>query len=280
MAYAGFDRADCPDLATMARLKTETNLVWCGYYLHAPSQPASTWIGKRAALVAQGWGLAPIFVGQQVAGPGSRVNTAGQGTVDGRAACADMTAEGFPTGSYVYLDLEVPMPPWQEGYVSAWATAVVSGGFKAGIYCSFLSGPRVAELLPRARVWVYHVPTTSPHAVGGTSFTAPEPKDSGFADACVWQDVDEARLSALGWLACDLDSSTLADPSAPDEAVVASAPAPAVAPAQVAPLDALGRFVWIQSQLKTAGFYHDALDGDFGLLSQQALLAALKGKGI
>lgn len=220
MAYAGFDRADCPDLTVMSRLRYGSNFSWCGYYLKAPSQPGVTWKGKRSALLAQGWGLAPIFVGQQTIGPGSHTVTADQGRSDGLQACADMAAEGFPFGSWVYLDLEngPPFSNVQSGYVEAWAAAVESGGFEAGVYCSFLFARQVQNLLPAARIWVYHVPSTTPHVVAGTVFPSPEPSTSGFPDAVIWQHDDEARLVAFGNLACDLDSSVYSDPSAPVQA--------------------------------------------------------------
>ena len=231
MAYVGFDRADCPDLATMARLRSGTNLVWCGYYLQAPSQSGVTWRGKRAALVAQGWGLAPIFVGQQITGPGSHFVTAEQGVIDGRQAASDMIAEGFPAGSWVYLDLEngPPMPGVEADYVKAWGASVEAGGYCGGIYCSYLFAGQASVVAPGARVWVYHVASTAPRSVAGTVFPAFSPAASGYARAAIWQHFDEARLTEFGGLACDLDVSIFADPSAPDGVAAPVAPvAPAV----------------------------------------------------
>jgi Domain of unknown function (DUF1906) len=241
MSFAGFDRDDCPDLAMMARLKADTNLEWCGFYLPAPSQSGATWKGKRAALVEQGWGLAPIFVGQQIMGPGSHLVTMRQGRIDGLAACAALVAEGFPRGSWVYLDLEngPPFRPEQQGYVGEWVDAVEGDGFKAGIYCSFLFAGEVRALCPSARIWVFHVKTTAPHVVGGSAFPGYDPADSGCVYASLWQHDDEARLSTFGDLAVDLDSAAMRDPSAPEVApAIASTkpPAPSTsAPAAVAP---------------------------------------------
>src|SRR5271166_2184048 len=65
--FAGVDRDVFPGLGTMQQLKSNTNLAWTGYYLTpAPSQGRQLWwTGNRASLVAQGWGLAPIYVDQQ-----------------------------------------------------------------------------------------------------------------------------------------------------------------------------------------------------------------------
>lgn len=215
MSYAGFDRADCPEISFMAKLKAETNLVWCGFYLPAPSQAGTTWRGKRAVLAAQGWGFAPVYVGQQVVGPGSHLVNAEQGTIDGAHACAAMSAEGFPQKSWVYLDLEngPPLGAAQRDYLAAWVDAVEVNGYCAGVYCSFMLAEQVAALRPSARIWVFHVRTVSPHIVGGTTFASPDPAQSGFPGAVLWQHDDEARI--MGGLAVDLDSSSMRDPSAP-----------------------------------------------------------------
>jgi Domain of unknown function (DUF1906) len=242
MSYAGFDRADCPTLDVMQRLKTETNLAWCGFYLPAPSQAGTTWRGKRAPLVAQGWGLAPVYVGQQVTGPGSHLVTAEQGTIDGAHAAQAMSAEGFPQKSWVYLDCEEgpPFTAARRAYLGAWVDAVEVNGFCAGVYCSFLFAAQVAALRPGARIWAFHVKTTSPHLVGGTTFASPDPATSGFPGATIWQHDDEARI--MGGLAVDLDSSSVRDPSAPvSTTMVEKATQPAQLPPYVTNVDPLIR---------------------------------------
>jgi hypothetical protein len=108
---AGFDRSGYPGDPVMSWLKAKTNLQWCGYYLApAPSHPDTTWMTRRAALSAAGWGIAPLYVGQQVTGPGSHNPSTATGTADGAQAAALMSAEGFDAGSCVYLDLENGAP--------------------------------------------------------------------------------------------------------------------------------------------------------------------------
>jgi hypothetical protein len=54
-----------PGDAVMAHLKQNPNLVWTGFYLGpAPSHSGASWMSRRDFLVASGWGLAPIYVGQ------------------------------------------------------------------------------------------------------------------------------------------------------------------------------------------------------------------------
>ncbi|WP_223879189.1 glycoside hydrolase domain-containing protein [Chitinimonas arctica] len=113
MAYfAGFDTSTFPGVQKMAWLKANTNLVWCGYYLApAPSHPGTSWMGQRAALQAAGWGIAPVYVGQQLSSqPGSHTVTAAQGTIDGNQAAALLQTDGFGPGRWVYLDLENGAP--------------------------------------------------------------------------------------------------------------------------------------------------------------------------
>ena len=290
MVYAGFDCDQFPGLTMTGRLKSQSNLVFCGYYLKAPSQSGATWRGQRAALVAQGWGLAPIFVGQQVSGPGSHVVTATQGVIDGRQACADMVVEGFPRGSYVYLDLEngPPLPASLNAYVSAWSSAVEAGGFGTGVYCSFVFAKQVAAKLPHARMWVYHVESTTAHFVSGTIFPTPSPSASGFDRAAVWQRDDEARLTYFGNLACDLDVSIYPDPSAPsgsatfvESPVVAPVEPPAAAPRKRGALPPVGNAVWVQEVLNAAGASPAlVVDGVYGPKTYSALIAFQKAHGL
>jgi hypothetical protein len=131
-----------------------------------------------------------------------------------------MTSTGFDKGSVVYLDLEngPPMPPNQHDYVGAWCDAVVAAGFAPGVYCSFMFAAAVHALRPNAKIWAFHVRTTSPHPVPGSTYPTPDPTTSGFAGASIWQHDDEARIvcpvAPGGVLACDLDSADSEDPSA------------------------------------------------------------------
>lgn len=120
--FAGFDRSDYPGDAIMTWLKRNTNLMWCGYYLApAPSHPSTSWMTNRAKLAANGWGLAPIFVGQQVTGPGALNPSAASGAADGNSAVSLMSAEGFAAGPVVYLDIE-NRPPLTAPQQVMWQT--------------------------------------------------------------------------------------------------------------------------------------------------------------
>jgi hypothetical protein len=175
--FAGFDTDIYPGDDVMSWLRTNTNLAWCGYYLGgAPSHPDTTWMGKRAALQGNGWGIAPVYVGQQVTGPGSQNPSAATGLQDGSQAALMMRSEGFAPGSYVYLDLEngPPIPQAQMEYVTSWVAAVVNGGFMPGIYCSHLLAQTISTSFPSSRIWAFKVPTTASHPVAAP-FPCPDP---------------------------------------------------------------------------------------------------------
>ena len=220
--FPGFDASDFPGAAEMAWLKANTNLTWCGYYLGpTPSHGSASWMGTRGNLQQAGWGIAPVYVGQQLSGPGSHLVTGGQGAIDGTHAASLMNAEGFPAGSCVYLDLE-DGPPFifpRTDYVDAWVNAVQAGGFQPGVYCSHGFAGYVHDLCPSSRLWVFKVDTAQEHAFPGVNFPDLHPAGSGYPGAYIWQLGQNCRLSLSGAprnsLLVDLDSATTGDPGAP-----------------------------------------------------------------
>ena len=217
----GFDRSDYPGDNVMTWLKANTNLLWCGYYLGpAPSHGGTSWMSRRNALQQAGWGIAPIYVGQQITGPGSHNPSAAQGTTDGNDAAALMGSEGFDPGRCVYLDLEngPPLTDTLRAYVGAWCDAVTQANFQPGVYCSHGFAMDVHNLRTSARIWAFNVSTTQPHPVPAP-FPDPHPSGCGYLGATAWQlgqscviDVPPAQL---GKLDVDLDSALTNDPSAP-----------------------------------------------------------------
>jgi hypothetical protein len=218
-AYAGFDRSDPPTADQRAFLKKYSTARWLGGYLPSPSHPARTWCGLWRVLREEGWGLAPVYVGQQVMGPGEHVVTEAQGAIAGEDAARQMAAEGFPPGSFVYLDHESPSPEFiTSGYTAAWIDAVVAGGFGAGVYCSFLQGAQMAALRSGVRIWVYRVPTVNRTNYPTDDFPDLDPATSGFSGAFAWQLRDNIAIpdkaDPSGWTVVDLDSAAMPDPSA------------------------------------------------------------------
>jgi len=217
MAHAGFDTSGFPGTSKMATIKSTTNFEWCGFYLGpAPSHPDAGWMPHRADLVGQGWGVAPLYVGQQTTGPGSHNVTEAQGKIDGNRAISLLNGAGFPSNTFVFLDLEngLPFPVKQRNYVAAWVQAIEDDGtFKPGIYCSHRLANAVHTLVPSARLWVFKVPTTAKHPIAGPPFPSPDPSGSGIAAAHIWQ-LDQNGQAALAGttITIDLDSAQTADP--------------------------------------------------------------------
>lgn len=203
----------------MAWLKHNTNLVWCGFYLApAPSHPGTSWMPQFAWLNANGWGVAPIYVGQQITGPGSHHTSGPQGHVDGLQTVSLLMAAGFPHGTCVYLDLEngPPFTSIQRDYVATWYDTVTASPFQAGVYCSHLYALEVHQLRSNARVWAVKVPTTHPHPVPGPNFPTSHPAGSGYTGAYAWQLAMNCQLSLPGAplhsLDVDLDTSVSPNP--------------------------------------------------------------------
>jgi glycoside hydrolase-like protein len=214
--FAGLDVSAYPGDAKMAWLKSNTNLVWCGFYLaNAPSHHDKSWMSRRGTLLAQGWGIAPIYVGQQVTGPGSKKPSAAQGTLDGDDAANLMKAAGFPAGTCVYLDLEngPPLPPKLSAYIGAWVDQVEANKFLAGVYCSHALGAKIHLLRPSARISVFKVSTTKRHPVPGHNYPDPHPGASGYDGAFIWQLGQNCQIDVNGSpLIVDLDSAVSANP--------------------------------------------------------------------
>lgn len=215
MTHAGLDTSQFPGLKLTAALRARTNAEWLAYYLVAPSHPNAGWRGQRAALVAQGWGLAPVYVGEETTGPGSHNVTAAQGAINGDDAADKMVADGFAPRSCGFLDLEngPPYGQLEGGHVSAWCTRFAARGFTPGIYCSHLMADEVSAQNPGARIWVFKVPTEE-RTAAISPFPAPALADSGFAPAALWQRQQNVWLPGFGLLV-DLDVADTSDPSAP-----------------------------------------------------------------
>lgn len=213
MNYLGFDSSAFPGLEAMAQLRR--HFAFCGFYLPAPSHQDGGWTGHRAALVEAGWGLAPVFVGREVVGPGSHLVDLEHGELDGHACNEAMRAEGFPVGARVYLDLEngLPFPAAQQDYVRAWLTAMAAGGYRGGVYCSHMLAPHVADVGGFAPLWVFKVPTVARTAISAAPI-APNPALSGYSKATIWQFRQNVILDIGDLdLVVDLNSAIVADPS-------------------------------------------------------------------
>lgn len=250
MSFAGIDRLAYPGDEFMAGLMQNSNLLWTGFYLTpAPNQRNRSWMDRLSTLRSQGpgWGIAPLFVGQQNPSTAtadftpSSIRTAEQGRVDAEAAMNRADEAGFaseaelelPGAARIYLDIELGghQPREDRTYIKAWCATITQSDkpYLPGVYCSFKDA--AAELKadnPGAVFWVFNINQFLHHhdqaMTDPDTFLKPDITQSGFAGATAWQWIqqfasitttlpDGTRKSLRTW---DLDVSTVPDPSHPD----------------------------------------------------------------
>jgi hypothetical protein len=222
MAFAGFDCSSYPGDHTMQSLKSDTNLCFVGFYLApAPCHPDDGWMSKRTFLTGLGWGLVPVYVGQQEAGasPCQACNlTSAQGGLDGKQAAGLMASAGFPQNSVVYVDCEQGGPASHGvlAYVGAWVDAVAANAYTPGIYCSHTTAASLLAIRPNVRVWAWKITSSAP----GPTFPTNAPDGSGVSQATVWQYCQNATVTFPAaptpiTLNVDLNCAAASDPSQP-----------------------------------------------------------------
>lgn len=143
-SFIGFDRNDYPGDAALPALKQHFDFV--GYWLtKPPGEQQNSWVGKRDALKAHGFGFLVLANGKtdaEIKAGGK--DAAGLGKSDGTAAVGAAVREGFARGTVLFLDQEEGgrMLPEQADYLFGWKEMVAAAGFRAGVYSS---GQRVSE---------------------------------------------------------------------------------------------------------------------------------------
>jgi hypothetical protein len=233
----GFDTREYPGDAAMAEWARTAPYRWVGYYLESPCRPGSTWSGRRATLAAQGWGFAVLYVGEQqwrdttshAVVPGqplrcSRVNlTAERGRADADDAAAAAAAEGFATGTLVFLDVERvdSVGAGLAEYVASWTDRLLEAGrYVPALYAHVENVDTLRALMdaPFASRRPGEEPAVWVARSGGFDNDA-APAESGTPYARVWQgrfDVDETWGDVR--LRIDANVADRASPSAPQPA--------------------------------------------------------------
>jgi hypothetical protein len=247
--YLGFDANDYPGddaLPALRRIFT-----FSGYWLNAPpGAKTNPWVGRRAALLRNGFGFLVLFNGRLSKELKAPVNPNDLGVTDGELAVAAAVREGFSAGNgtVIFLDIEEGgrMLPSQIKYIEGWSGRATSSGFVAGVYCS---GMKVREdkgqtittaddIHERAPVAAYYIYNDACPPSPGCAYlkNPPSPSQSGFSAARVWQFAQSPRrrnftvhcsatyssdgncyppvAAAAGRILLDLDSSASPDPSA------------------------------------------------------------------
>ena len=210
--YVGFDRNEYPGDAALAVLRRHFSFV--GYWLtNPPGETANSWLGKREALVKQGFGFVVLANGREDAAirkaqKTMRTSAKAVGESDALEAVAAARREGFPLGTILFLDQEEGgrLLPEQAEYLLGWTEWVSGHGYRAGVYASgqpVSDGPgvtittaedirmRVKERhLQEVTMWVYE--DACPPS-NGCRLAAPRLEASGTESAEVWQYAQSPR---------------------------------------------------------------------------------------
>ena len=136
-AYVGFDTNAYPGDPLLPELRRTFS--FAGYWLNnPPGAKLNTWLGKREALNQHGFGFLILFNGRTYSQLKSPNRPDALGASDGRAAVETVLREGFPKNAIIFLDQEEGggFCPIKMAYLFAWIDAVISAGFRAGVYCS------------------------------------------------------------------------------------------------------------------------------------------------
>lgn len=182
--------------------------------------PGSTPVaGPAAARTARLWAMAQPTTAAAAATCSRTLLSAAQGASEGADAVARAAAEGFATGTAIYLDLE-PMssiPDAMRAYYRAWTRAVLADGrYRPAVYCHWSNA---AALYTDVRAVFAEFGAGEPRfwvaRSAGFSLDRP-PADAGFAFAAAWQGVlDVARTWGGVTLTVDESVAAARSPSAP-----------------------------------------------------------------
>jgi Domain of unknown function (DUF1906) len=242
--YLGFDRLTYPGDSVMQSLKASTPLAFVGLYLSpAPNQQYTGWMSKVATLKSMGWGLIPLYVGQQLPGPNlSSTLTAAQGTADASNAVTLAHTADLAAGSVIYLDVGTggTLPTNFMTYITAWIAGVDGSSFSPGIRCSDsqteaqISGAVAQSVL----FWIFKPVNQGAVTVNANTESAPDPGSSGFAGATVWRYKESLPNAAVTMTWTDttgtsqtlsplaMDTSAVPDPSNPTPVTSSQQPDP------------------------------------------------------
>jgi len=205
-SFLGFDRNEYPGDQNLPALRQ--TFAFAGHWLnHPPGERTNSWIGKRPAIEAAGFGFLVLFNGRLYADLKNVAHATALGRSDARAAITAAKREGFPSETVIFLDQEQGgrMLPEQKAYIYAWVDAVTAGGFGAGVYCSGIpakedDGTTIVtadDIRQNAgdRKIVYFVTNDACPPSPGCTFPnkAPHAAESGIDFADVWQFAQSPR---------------------------------------------------------------------------------------
>ncbi len=208
-AYIGFDRNIYPGDDKLPALRK--HFAFTGYWLGLPpGERFNTWTGKRATIESAGFGFLLLYNARSSAA--LRRDAAKLGTQDGAAAVAAARKEGFPENAVIFLDLEEGgrMSAAQHAYIHAFADAVTSAHYRAGVYCSGIPARDDENVVTavdirahaEGRLIVFWVANDACSASKGCVLEPRDPAESGVPFAAVWQFAQSPRRPEFARGAC------------------------------------------------------------------------------
>ena len=216
MSFLGLDRDQFPGLDVCQAWK-DGGASFVDYYLEAPSHSGSDWMDNRSDLISIGLNVLPIYVGQQITGPGSHRASTLQGGLDGQDAVRKLTEDGHPAGIFCALDIESG-PPFvdpMKAYAIAWALTVQQNGYGAMLYVSHAMAAVAAAAVPGVRIYAFQVPTIS-QTDAELPLVTPDMDSFSYPNAAAVQFRQNVMLRAGSWTGLvDLNASLTPDPAAP-----------------------------------------------------------------
>ncbi len=204
--FVGFDRNEYPGDAALNVLRKSYSFT--SYWLSPPpGATVNTWVGRRAALKAKGFGFLLLYLGKSSAQIQTNKIAVDAGLADAHDAAAAARREGIAQGSVIFLDQEEGgrYSSGQHLYLRTWAEELEKEHFRPGIYCSGIAvdeGEGLSVItaddirehigVPDVVFWVYN--DACPPSPGCTiPQNALPPSASGVGYASVWQFVRSPR---------------------------------------------------------------------------------------
>jgi Domain of unknown function (DUF1906) len=215
-SYIGFDSNDYPGDDALPALRR--HFTFAGYWLtNPPGARQNSWVGKREALMRNGFGFLVLANGRLGAEikKAKRSGTAAPsalGEKDAADAVAAARSENFPSHTILFLDQEEGgrLTDDQSAYLLAWTEAVAHSGYLPGVYASgqaVSDGPSetittVQDIREQVAVqhlheivfWVYQ--DACPPA-NGCTMQPPPLAASGTPDVAAWQYAQSPRRKAI-----------------------------------------------------------------------------------
>jgi glycoside hydrolase-like protein len=146
--------------------------------------------------------------------------TTEQGSTDAIDAISKTAAEGFPSGTIIFIDIEHmdAIPASMESYYRAWVQQVLADGrFRPGVYVHKANAQSIYDGVRRAYTDIGASGSAAFWVTSSIGFsTDKEPQDVGFPWASVWQGIYDVSQTWNGaTVNIDVDVATTRSPSDP-----------------------------------------------------------------